>query len=385
MDKKKQRLPKPKPLLECFEGLPDPRLDRTRRHKLVDILTIGLCSILSGGENFSEMEWYGRIKEDWLKTFLELPNGIPSHDTMNRVFAAIDPHAFLDCFVCWVKGICPELADQTVAIDGKALRHALNEGDSILYIVSAWASEAGLVLGQVKVKDKSNEITAVPELLDALHLKGCIVTLDAMGCQKDIAAHIIEKEADYLLALKGNHATVHEEVKEFFTDAVSPCADQCADTAIEDKMDFFKTIEKDHGRRETRRYYQSTDIEWFEDKHLWKNLRSIGMVESLRKVKGKTSIERRYYLSSLPLDAQRFGKAVREHWGVENPLHWSLDVVFREDDSRARTKNAAQNVASLRRIALNLIKKERTLKASQKSKRLAAALDTEFLKHLLGI
>jgi len=385
MGKKKQRLPKPKPLLECFEGLPDPRLDRTRRHKLVDILTIGLCSILSGGENFLEMEWYGRIKEDWLKTFLELPNGIPSHDTMNRVFAAIDPHAFLDCFVCWVKGICPELADQTVAIDGKALRHALNEGDSILYIVSAWASEAGLVLGQVKVKDKSNEITAVPELLDALHLKGCIVTLDAMGCQKDIAAHIIEKEADYLLALKGNHATVHEEVKEFFADAVSPCADQCADTAIEDKMDFFKTIEKDHGRRETRRYYQSTNIEWFEDKHLWKNLRSIGMVESLRKVKGKTSIERRYYLSSLPLDAQRFGKAVREHWGVENPLHWSLDVVFREDDSRARTKNAAQNVASLRRIALNLIKKERTLKASQKSKRLAAALDTEFLKHLLGI
>lgn len=385
MDKKKQRLPKPKPLLECFEGLPDPRLDRTRRHKLVDILTIGLCSILSGGENFSEMEFYGRIKEDWLKTFLELPNGIPSHDTMKRVFSAIDPHAFLDCFVCWVQGICPELADQTVAIDGKALRHALNEGDSIPYIVSAWASEAGLVLGQVKVKDKSNEITAVPELLDALHLKGCIVTLDAMGCQKDIAAHIIEKEADYVLALKGNHATVHEEIKEFFADAVPPCATQCADTAQKDKMDFYQTTDAGHGRNEIRRYWQSTDIDWFEDKHLWKNLRSIGMVESRRKVKGKTSIERRYYLSSLPLNAQRFGKAVREHWGVENPLHWSLDVVFREDDSRARTKNAAQNVASLRRIALNLIKKDRTIKGSQKSKRLAAALDTDFLKHLLGI
>lgn len=385
MDKKKQRLPKPKPLLECFEGLPDPRLDRTRRHKLVDILTIGLCSILSGGENFSEMEFYGRIKEDWLKTFLELPNGIPSHDTMNRVFSAIDPHAFLDCFVCWVQGICPELADQTVAIDGKALRHALNEGDSIPYIVSAWASEAGLVLGQVKVKDKSNEITAVPELLDALHLKGCIVTLDAMGCQKDIAAHIIEKEADYVLALKGNHATVHEEIKEFFADAVPPCATQCADTAQKDKMDFYQTTDAGHGRNEIRRYWQSTDIDWFEDKHLWKNLRSIGMVESRRKVKGKTSIERRYYLSSLPLNAQRFGKAVREHWGVENPLHWSLDVVFREDDSSARTKNAAQNVASLRRIALNLIKKDRTIKGPQKSKRLAAALDTDFLKHLLGI
>jgi predicted transposase YbfD/YdcC len=357
MTNKKQRLPKPKPLIECFEGLPDPRLDRTRRHKLVDILTIGLCSILSGGENFTEMELYGRIKEDWLKTFLELPNGIPSHDTMNRVFSALDPHAFLDCFVTWVQGICPALHDDTVAIDGKALRHALNENDSIPYIVSAWAVDAGLVLGQVKVKDKSNEITAVPELLDALLLKGCIVTLDAMGCQKNIAAKIIDKEAHYLLALKGNHATVHEEIEEFFTDAIPPCATQCADTAQSDKIDFFQSTDAGHGRNETRRYWQSTDIDWFEDKALWKNLTSIGMVESLRKVKGKTSIERRYFLSSLPLGAERFGKSVRGHWGIENPLHWSLDVVFREDDSRARTKNAAQNVASLRRIALNLYQK----------------------------
>lgn len=385
MDKKKQRLPKPRPLIECFEGLPDPRLDRTRRHKLVDILVIGLCSLLTGGENFTDMEFYGRMKEDWLKTFLELPNGIPSHDTINRVFSAIDPRAFLDCFVQWAQGICPALHDETVAIDGKALRRASNDGDSIPYIVSAWASEQGLVLGQVKVNEKSNEITAIPELLDALHLKGCIVTLDAMGCQKDIAANIIGKHADYVLALKGNHATVHEEVKEFFTDAVSPCANQCAGTAMQDKMDFFKTIEKNHGRGETRRYFQSTDIDWFEDKPLWKDLKSIGMVESLRKLKGKTSIERRYFLSSLPLDAQRFAKAVRGHWGVENALHWSLDVTFREDDSRARTKNAAQNVASLRRIALNLIKKDHSLDCSQRAKRLGAALDPDFLKHLLGI
>ena len=385
MDKKKQRLPKPKPLIEYFEGLPDPRLDRTRRHKLVDILTIGLCSILTGGENFTDMEFYGRLKEDWLKTFLELPNGIPSHDTINRVFSAIDPHAFLDCFVQWVQGVCPALHDETVAIDGKALRHALNEGDSIPYIVSAWASERGLVLGQVKVDEKSNEITAVPELLDALHLKGCIVTLDAMGCQKDIASHIIDKEANYVLALKGNHATVHEEVAAFFTDAVPPCATQCADTAVQDKMDFFQTLEKGHGRIETRRYWHSTDLDWFEDKPLWKNLKSFGMVESLRTLKGKTSRERRYYLSSVPLNAQRFAKAVRGHWGVENPLHWSLDVTFREDDSRARTKNAAQNVASLRRIALNLIKKNPKKKVSQRQKRLYAALDTEFLEELLGI
>ncbi len=385
MDKKKPRLPKPKPLIECFEGLPDPRLDRTRRHRLVDILTIGLCAILTVGENFTDMEMYGRLKEDWLKTFLELPNGIPSHDTFNRVFSAIDPHAFLDCFVQWVQGICPALHDQTVAIDGKALRHALNEGDPIPYIVSAWASESGLVLGQVKVNEKSNEITAVPELLDALYLKGCIVTLDAMGCQKNIAANIIDKDADYVLALKGNHATVHEEVADFFTDAVLPCATQCADTVSEGTMDFFQTDEKGHGRIETRRYWHSSDIDWFEDKPLWKNLKSIGMVESLRTVKGKTSRERRYYLCSISLNAKRFAKAVRGHWGVENPLHWSLDVTFREDDSRARTKNAAQNVASLRRIALNLIKKDRKLKCSQRSKRIAAALDPDFLKHLLGI
>jgi predicted transposase YbfD/YdcC len=385
MKKQKQRLPKPKPLIECFEGLPDPRLDRTRHHKLVDILTIGLCSILTGGENFTDMEIYGRLKQDWLKTFLELPNGIPSHDTINRVFSAIDPHAFLDCFVEWVQGICPALHDETVAIDGKALRHALNEGDSIPYIVSAWASESGLVLGQVKVDEKSNEITAVPELLNALHLKGCIVTLDAMGCQKDIAERIIDKQADYVLALKGNHATVHDEVREFFDDAVAPCATQCADTAVLDKMDFFQTGEKGHGRIEKRRYWHSTDIDWFQDKPLWKGLKSIGMVESLRTVKGKTSRERRYYLSSLPLNAERFGKAVRRHWGVENPLHWSLDVIFREDDSRARTKNAAQNLASLRRIALNLVKKDRSQNCSQRAKRIVAALDSDFLKHLLGI
>jgi predicted transposase YbfD/YdcC len=348
-------------------------------------LTIGLCSLLTGGESFTDMELYGRVKENWLKTFLELPNGIPSHDTINRVFSAIDPHAFLDCFVKWVQGICPALEDETVAIDGKALRHAYNEGEAIPYIVSAWASESGLVLGQVKVDEKSNEITAVPELLSVLALKGCVVTLDAMGCQKEIAANIIDKHAHYVLSLKGNHATVHEEVREFFTDAVSPCANQCADTAVQDRMDFFKTTEENHGRGETRRCWQSTDIDWFEDKPLWKDLTSIGMVESLRKVKGKTSIERRYFLSSLPLDAKRFAKAVRGHWGVENPLHWSLDVTFREDDSRARTKNAAQNVASLRRIALNLIKKDRSQKCSQRAKRIVAAIDPDFLKYLLGI
>jgi len=375
----------PKSLIECFEELSDPRMNRTLDHKLVDILVIGLCSLLTGGEGFSDMEVFGKAKHEWLKTFLELPNGIPSHDTFNRVFSAIDPHAFLECFVQWVQGICPALQNEIVAIDGKALRHALDEGQAIPYIVSAWASNNGLTLGQVKVNDKSNEITAIPELLGVLELKGCIVTLDAMGCQKDIAARIIGKQADYVLALKGNHATIHEEVKEFFDAAVPPCAIQCVNTDAPGAMDFFQTIEKDHGRIETRRYWHSTDIEWFADKPLWKGLHSFGMVESIRRVKGKNTIERRYYLCSLPLGAQQFAKAARGHWGVENPLHWSLDVTFGEDNSRARNKNAAQNVATLRRLALNLVKNKPAKKYSVRQRRILAALDCQYLQQLLGI
>lgn len=385
MNEKDHILPRPRTVVECFEGLPDPRRDRTRRHKLVDILVIGLGSQLTGGEGFTDMEVFGRAKLDWLKTFLELPNGIPSHDTFNRVFSAIDPQCFLDCFVQWVQGICTALAGDVVALDGKALRRAWAEGASIPYIVSAWASEHGLVLGQVKVDDKSNEITAIPELLRVLALKGCIVTIDAMGCQKEIAAQIAGKEAHYVLALKGNHATVHEEIKDFFTDAVLPCATQPAATVRPGTMDFFQTVEKDHGRIETRRYWQSTDIDWFEDKGLWMQLGSIGMVESIRRTKKGRSIERRYFLSSLPLDARTFAKAVRGHWGVENPLHWTLDVTFREDYSRARSKNAAQNLATLRRIALNLIKRNPRKKPSLRQKRLLAALDTAFLEQLLGV
>ena len=384
MREKRQPLPKPKPLIEYFEDLPDPRMDRSKKHKLVDILVIGLCSQLVGGSGFSDMETFGRIKEDWLRTFLELPEGIPSHDTFNRVFAAIDPHQFLDCFVEWVQGICPSLKGETVAIDGKALRRALNEGESIPYIVSAWASENGLALGQVKVKDKSNEITAIPQLLQALHLEGGTVTIDAMGCQKKIAQNIIDKQANYVLALKGNHETVHDEVREFFADAVPPCATQCADTVSEGTMDFHQTIEKNHGRDETRRYWQSSDLDWFQDKPLWKGLKTIAMVESIRRVKGKSSIERRFFLSSLPLDARKLAQSVRGHWGVENALHWCLDVTFKEDDSRARTMNAAQNVATLRRIALNIVKKTPREKTSQRQKLLVAALDPEFLKKLLG-
>jgi predicted transposase YbfD/YdcC len=381
------RIPAPCPpsLVECLAAIEDPRMNRTQRHKLVDVLAIGLCSMLTGGEGFNDMELFGRIKIDWLRKFLELPNGIPSHDTFNRVFSAIDPRCFLDCFVRWVRGICPALGNDVVAIDGKALRHALNEGDAIPYIVSAWAAQNRLALGQVKVDDKSNEITAIPELLKVLFLKGCIVTIDAMGCQKEIAAQIIGKQADYVLALKGNHATAFEEIELFFADAVPPGAEQAADSVAPGTMAFRKTEDKDHGRLETRRYWLSTDIGWFQDKKLWKNLAGFGMVESVRRVKGKCSIERRYYLTSLTPDIDAFATAVRAHWGIENPLHWCLDVIFREDYSRARTKNAAQNLATLRRIALNLIKKNTRPKVSQRQKRIFAALDTVFLEELLGI
>jgi predicted transposase YbfD/YdcC len=375
----------PRSIVECFETLPDPRMNRQRYHNLIDILVIGLCSTLTGGEGFNDMELFGETKFDWLKGFLELPYGIPSHDTFNRVFSALDPHHFLDCFVQWVQGICPTLAGDVVAIDGKALRRALDEGMPIPYIVSAWASENGLTLGQVKVDDKSNEITAIPKLLDVLDVKGCIVTIDAMGCQKDIAAQVIDKKADYVLALKGNHATIHKEVEEFFADAVPPCAMQPANTVTPETMDFLQSVDKGHGRIETRRYWQSTDIDWMEDKALWKRLSSIGMVESIRRIKGKNTIERRYYLASLTSNAKTFAKAVRGHWGVENPLHWSLDVTFNEDQSRARSKNAAQNLATLRRIALNLVKKNPRPKISQRQKRILAALDTSFLSQLLGI
>jgi predicted transposase YbfD/YdcC len=380
--KDKQPRP-PRSLIECFEEIEDPRIDRTREHKLIDILVIGLCTMLTVGENFTDMEDFGKAKLDWLKTFLELPNGIPSHDTFNRVFSAIDPKHFLDCFIAWVKGICPTLGPEGVAIDGKALRRAHNEGQTIPYIVSAWARENGLALGQVKVDEKSNEITAIPELLRVLELKDCIVTIDAMGCQKEIAAQIVEEGADYVLALKGNHSTANKEFLEYFDDAVPAGSD--ANTPRPQSMDYCETIDKGHGRIEVRRYWQTTDIDWFEEKNLWRGLRSVGMVESVRELKGETSVERRLFLCSLSLDAKRFAKAVRGHWGIENSLHWSMDVTFGEDQSRARSQYAAQNLATLRRIILNLLKKDKTPKLSLRRKRTKAALDQTFLQKLLGI
>ena len=375
-------------LVAHFAPMADPRIDRRKDHDLIDILMIAVCTLLCGGETFNDMEDFGKAKFDWFKTFLNLRNGIASHDTFNRVFAALDPKEFLNCFLRWTQSLRETFSQEIVAVDGKALRRALNKDQSMKYIVSAWAQSNGLVLGQLKVADKSNEITAVPELLRVLELSGCIVTIDAMGCQKKIAKEIKEADADYVLALKGNQETVHGEVKAFLDQTVAQTQVQLPPGAKRPKaaakLAFLQTVEKDHGRIETRRFYQSAELDWFADREKWEGLKSVGMVESVREVGGKSTTERRYFLSSLELGIETFARASRGHWGVENKLHWVMDVCFREDQSRARAGYAAENLATLRRLALNLLKREKTKKRGIKGKQLNAGWDNAYLLRLLG-
>jgi len=376
-------------LIAHFKNLPDPRVNRTKAHELIDVLTIAICTLLCAGESFNDMEDFGKAKADWFKTFLALPNGIPSHDTFNRVFAALDPQAFGECFMAWTQSLRAAVAQEIVALDGKVLRRALNADQNSKVIVSAWAQSNGLVLGQLKGDAKSNEITALPKLLRALELSGCIVTVDAMGTQKQIAKEIKEADADYVMALKGNHETVHQEVKTFLDATVQEAATprppgKAASRAVAG-LATLQTVEKDHGRLETRRYYQSAALDWFADRAQWEGLQTIGMVEAEREVGGKKTVERRYYLSSLPLGVETFAKAVRGHWAVENSLHWVLDVQLGEDDSRARTGYAAENLATLRRLALNLLKREATKKRGIRGKQLNASWDHAYLLRLLGV
>jgi len=386
MKRSKADEPRGPGLIDFLAAVPDPRVNRTREHQLLDILIIGVCCLICGGGGFTDMEIFGRAHRAWFRRFLELPGGIPSHDTFNRVFAALDPRAFLDCFVRWTQTLRQRLGAEVVALDGKALRRAGRAGAGLPYIVSAWASANGLALGQVKVDDKSNEITAVPELLRALDVTGCIVTLDAMGCQKKIARQIVEQGADYVLSLKGNQGVMHDEVAELF--AALPLEEIAAGRPVPDAAcAFHQTVDGDHGRVETRRCWCTADVAWFADREQWRGLASFGLVEAKRETNGEVSVERRYFISSLPGDdAKQFLHAVREHWGVENRLHWTLDVVFGEDQARARTKNAAENLAALRRFALNLLKNESSeKKLSLRSKRLMAAWNGDYLKKVLGV
>jgi predicted transposase YbfD/YdcC len=367
-------------LISEFSKIDDPRLDRRKRHKLVDIFAITVCAVICGANTWNEIEQYGHSKHDWLKTFLELPNGIPSHDTIRRVFIIIDPEEFRTAFINWVDSIRPLLPETVIAVDGKTLRrsHDKTNGKSAIHMVSAWASDTNMVLGQIKTDEKSNEITAIPELLNLFDISGATVTIDAMGCQKKIAEKIIDNDADYALALKKNHEDLYDDVELFFQSVKEAKPEEIP-------RSYFDSVEGDHGRVEIRRHWVVSDTEWIEDKALWKGLQGIGMVERERHINDHISCETSYYLLSQKWDGEEFAKRVRAHWGVENKLHWVLDVSFREDECRKRAGNSAENFAMVRHIAMNLLKQENSMKKSMNAKRLQAGWDNSYLTKVLGV
>ena len=368
-----------------FAALTDPRADRGPGHLLVDIATIALCAVRCGADGWVAVETFGRAKAAWLRTSLALPSGIPSHDTFGRIFARLDPGEFQRCFLAWVRAVVPETAGQMVALDGKPLRrsHDRANGQAALHMVSAWASDSGLVLGQLAVAEKSNEITAIPALLRLLEVAGATVTIDALGCQTAIAAQIVAQGSDYALALKDNHPALHGEVIATFAEAR---ARAFADYAATDH-DHWRTVEKDHGRIETRRHWvirAPATIAYRNQGAARTGLRAIGLVERERRVGTTVSVEAHYSLLSGAGGAAAFGRAIRRHWGIENRVHLVLEGAFREDESRVRVGEGAANLAVLRHFALDLLRQERTAKGSLATKRFRAALDQDYLHTLLA-
>jgi predicted transposase YbfD/YdcC len=361
-----------------FAGLTDPRIDRSRLHELLDILAIAICAVVAGADSWDDIEDFGNAKITWLETFLELPNGIPSHDTFRRLFERLDPDEFQRGFLGWIEALHEATERQVIAIDGKTLRRSFDraKGKSALHLVHAWATANHLLLGQVAVDEKSNEITAIPRLLKMLSISGAIVTIDAMGCQKEIARTIRDRKADYILALKANHERLFEQVVAFWDRA-------CARLMKGPDIGYDREWSEGHGRTEARRCWATSDLDWLEGREEWKDLKSVVMIEAERFIGDKLSVETRYYLSSLENDAKLLNDSVRSHWGVENSLHWVLDVTFQEDRSRIRKENAPENFGLLRRLALCLLKKECSTKRSIRGKRLRASWDEGYLQRVL--
>jgi predicted transposase YbfD/YdcC len=378
--------PSPATSIETYFGeLTDARVARTRVPRLGDLVTIALCAVVCGANDWVAVETFGRAKEAWLRTFLPLPGGIPSHDTFGRVFARLDPQEVQRCFLAWVQAVVGELPPQVVAVDGKTARRSGNRarGEHPLHLLSAGATASGLVLGQAATDAKSNEITALPRLLRLLALEGGVVTIDAMGCQSAIAAQIVEQGADYVLALKGNQPTLQATVVGAFADAQQPGAAGWL-PAVQDQA---QTWDKGHGRLERRRYTALSDpdlLACLAPTHTGPGLRSVVQVEAERRRGEQRSVETRYYLASLPPDAALLGEVIRAHWQVENCLHWVLDVQCREDACRVRVGHEAQNFAILRHLALNLLRQDTSVRGSLAAKRFRAALDHLYLLRLLG-
>jgi predicted transposase YbfD/YdcC len=373
-------------IIAIFRDLPDPRINRRKLHKLEDIVTIAILAVLSGADHWTEIEDYGRSKRPWLETFLELPNGIPSHDTFGRVFALLDPSAFRESFARWIEAMRTRLVRRStepqVAIDGKTSRRSGSRASGLgpLHLVSAWSVEHGVVLGQVATDVKSNEITAIPKLLELINVEGCIVTIDALGCQHKIVGKILERGAHYVLSVKENQPELEQDIREFFAWAERAAACE------RPEIGHSEMITREHGREERRVASVSTDVAWLRGYGTkWKGVASVVQIEAWRTDADGQSYERRYYVSSVAGEAARLNRIIRNHWGIENGLHWCLDIAFREDDSRVRSGHAAENFAILRHLAMNLLKQETSCKLGIKSKRRKMGWDDTYLLKVLAV
>ena len=368
-----------KTLFERVGEIKDPRIERTKLYSLKDILVIAVCATICGADNWEDIAELGESKREWFASFLGIENGIPSHDTFRRVFILLDNVELKTLFVEWLSSAVSLSKGSLVSLDGKNLcgsRQPL-KGKKALNIVSAWASEQSVVLGQVRCEEKSNEITAIPELLNILDLAGCIVTIDAIGCQKNIVAKIIEKQADYVISLKGNQGNLHRDIKNYLD-----WAERIKFKEI--SYDYCETLEKGHGRIEERRCWVTQEIDWLEGKDEWKGLKSVVMVEAIREIIGKEkTIERRYFISSLEANAAELLRCVRGHWAIENDLHWCLDIGFREDNCQVREAVSAENLATLRHIGINLLKQEKSSKRGIEGKRKKAGWNENYLRKVL--